>query len=57
MSYVRAFDQLRNFDQWKTFSENYKPKREFNYGLFTNYQELSSFATLNRVHSNSKEVS
>ena len=28
-----------NFDQWKKFSENYKPI-EFDYGLFTNLQRI-----------------
>ena len=28
-------ERALNFDQWKTFSENYKPM-EFDYGLFTN---------------------
>ena len=49
-------ERALNFDQWKTFSENYKPM-ELDYGLFTNYPRLSNLPTFLRVHSNSKEVS
>ena len=42
-----------NFDQWKTFSENYKPIM----GSLQIYREVLSLATFLRVHSNSKDVS
>ena len=33
------FERGLNFDQWKTFSENYK-QWEFDYGLFTNLMRI-----------------
>ena len=45
------------FDQWKTFSENYKPMRVWLWLVYKIYRELLSLATFLRVHSNSKEVS
>ena len=53
MSYERAFES----DQWKTFSENYKPMRVWLWLAYKIYRELLSLATFLRVHSNSKEVS
>ena len=42
------------FDQWKTFSETYKPMKVW---LWLIYGELLSLATFLRVHSNLEEVS
>ena len=53
MSYERGL----NFDQWKTFSENYKPMRVWLWLFYKIYRELLSLATFLRVHSNSEEVS
>ena len=46
-----------NFDQWKTFSENFKPMRVWLWLVYKFYRELLSLATFLRVHSNWKEVS
>ena len=44
-----------HFDQWKTFSDNYKPMRVWL--CLQIYRELLSLATFLSVHSNSEEVS
>ena len=46
-----------NFDQWKTFSENYKPITVWLWLIYKIYRELLSLATFLPAHSNSKEVS
>ena len=50
-------ERALNFDQWKTFSENYKPMRVWLWLVYKIYRELLSLATFLPVHSNSKEVS
>ena len=52
-----SYELALNFDQWKTFSENYKPIRVWLWLVYKIYRELLSLATFLRVHSNSKEVS
>ena len=46
-------ERALNFDQWKIFSESYKPLTV----CLQIYREWMSLATFLRVHSNSKEVS
>ena len=53
MSCERAW----NFDQWKTFSKNYKSMRVWLWLAYKIYRELLSLATFLRVHSDLKEVS
>ena len=48
-------ERALNFDQWKIFSENYKPMRVWL--CLQIYRELLSLATFLSVHSNSEEVS
>ena len=50
-------ERALNFNQWKTFYENYKPMTVWLWFVYKVYRELLSFATFLRVHSNSKEVS
>ena len=50
-------ERALNFEQWKTFSENYKPMRVWFMACLQIYRELLSHKTFFRVHSNSKEVS
>ena len=50
-------ERALNFDQWKTFSENFKPMRVRLWLVYKFYRELLSLATFLRVHSNWKEVS
>ena len=50
-------ERALNFDQWQTFSENYKPMRVWLWLAYKIYQELLSLVTFLRVHSNSKKVS
>ena len=50
-------ERALNFDQWKIFSENYKPMRVWLWLVYKIYRELLSLATFPPVHSNSKEVS
>ena len=50
-------ERALNFDQWKTFSENYKPMRVWLWLVYKIYRELLSLTTFFRVHSNSKKVS
>ena len=45
-----------NFDQWKTFSENYKPMRVWLRLIYKFMDNYCHFTTFLRVHSNSKEV-
>ena len=45
-----------NFDQWKTFSENYKPMRVWLRLIYKFTDNYCHFTTFLRVHSNSKEV-
>ena len=49
-------ERALNFDQWKTFSENYKPMRVWLWLVYKISRELLSLATFLRLHSNSKEV-
>ena len=46
-----------NFDQWKTFSKNYKPMIVWLWLVYKIYQELPLLGTFFQVHSNLKEVS
>ena len=46
-----------NFDQWITFSENYKPMKVWLWLVYKIYRELLLLVTFLRVHSNSKELS
>ena len=46
-----------NFDQWKTFPENYKPVRIWLWLLYKFTIMIVAHTTFLRVHSNSKEVS
>ena len=50
-------DRALNFDQWKIFSENYKPMRVWLWFVCKFTENHLSLATFLRVHSNSKEVS
>ena len=50
-------ERALNFDQWKIFSENYKPMRVWLWLVYKIYRELLSLATFLPAHSNSKEVS
>ena len=52
-----SYELALNFDQWKTFSENYKPNERLIMVCLQIYRELSSLAIFVRVHSNSKDVS
>ena len=54
---IMSCERALNFDQWKTFPENYKPMRVWLWLVYKIYRELLSLATFLRVHSNSKEVS
>ena len=49
-------DCALNFDQWKAFSENYKPMRVWLW-LVYKFTENYSLAAFLWIHSNSKEVS
>ena len=46
-----------NFDQWKTFSKNYKPMRVWLWLVYKFTENFYPLTTFLRVHSNSKEVS
>ena len=44
------------FDQWKTFSENYKPMRVWLWLVYKICREVLSLATFLRIHSNLKST-
>ena len=48
-------EQALNFDQWKTFSENYKPIKVWLWPVCKIYRELLLLETFLRVYSNSKK--
>ena len=51
-------ERALNFDQWNTFSENFKPMRVWLLLLvYKIYRELLSLATFLQIRWNSKEVS
>ena len=53
---IMSCERALNFDQWKTFSENYKPMRVWLW-LVYKFTENYSLAAFLWIHSNSKEVS
>ena len=50
-------ERASNFNQWKTFSENYKPMRVWFWLVYKSTENFCPSWLFLRVHSNSKEVS